>query len=152
MWQRIQTLWLLLAGIAMTVLLFKPLALMVGPAGQGYMMNVLGLHSPASGELLKSTWGLFVLDAIIVLCSFGIIFLFKKRILQIRLCIFNILLTIGFIAYFIIQSWSIASAQNLDLAFRFWLSMPIISILLHYMAIRAIGADEAMVRAAERLR
>ena len=152
MWQRIQTLWLLRAGIAMTVLLFKPIGLLIGPEGQGYAMNILGLYAPATNALVKSTWGLFALDAIIVLISFATIFLYKKRILQIRLCIFNILVTIGFLIYLGMQIWQICSAENLEFGFRFWLCMPIVSIILHYLAIRGIGADEAMIRAAERLR
>ncbi|WP_373705184.1 DUF4293 domain-containing protein [Porphyromonas loveana] len=152
MWQRIQTIWLLLAGVAMTLMLFKPYGLLIGVGGEGYLMDVMGVHASSTGELLKSTWGLFILDAIIVFVSFGIIFLYKRRILQMRLCVFNILVLIGFLIYLAVQVWQISSAEDMTFGLRVWLSMPVVAIILHYLAIRAIGADEAMVRAAERLR
>lgn len=152
MWQRIQTLWLLLSGIAMTLLLFKPMGMLLERvSGKGYELGVFGIKSSGSGYE-HFTWGFFILAALIVGLSFLTIFLYKKRILQIRFCVFNILLTIGFLGYFGFLIWSFSKTCDCGISFTPWLSIPIVSIILQYLALRRIGVDEAMVRAANRLR
>ncbi|WP_329905239.1 DUF4293 domain-containing protein [Porphyromonas pogonae] len=152
MWQRVQTLWLLLAGALMTLLLFFPIALFIDPTGTGYVLDAIGIHNSASGQIVQSTWALFVLDAIIVLLSFVTIFLYKKRVLQIRISIFNILVIIGYIIYAGIISYRFTQAIQGSFGIKFWLAIPIISIVSLYLAVRNIGADEALVRASNRLR
>ena len=38
------------------------------------------------------------------------------------------------------------------MSFKFALSFPLVSLILNYLAIRNIGADEALVRSLDRLR
>ncbi|GAD05102.1 hypothetical protein HQ45_04415 [Porphyromonas crevioricanis] len=149
MWQRIQTLWLLLAGVAMTMLLFLPLAVAYG--ADTYEITTAGIRS-MSAQLVKPTWGLFFVDFLSVLVSFITIFLYKRRILQIRLCVFNILLILGLLVYFAMIAYSFISAEGLSFSFKLWMSLPFVSIILLYLAIRGIGADEAKIRALNRLR
>ena len=74
MWQRIQTLWLLLAGVTMTLLLLVPLAM----SSQGVKFTAIGFTSP-NLETNYITWGLFALDALVAFLCFFTIFLFKKK-------------------------------------------------------------------------
>lgn len=154
MWQRIQTLWLLLAGVLMTLMLIYPLAVFVDPAtGAAYNLYVSGVQDVASQMIVYSAWGLFVIDAIIVLVSFITIFMYKKRIRQIRLTVFNMLVTIGFLAYLAFVSWHFCTTHHVHFGgLKFWLAMPLVTLILQYLAIRNIGADEALVRASNRLR
>ncbi|WP_373811255.1 DUF4293 domain-containing protein [Porphyromonas macacae] len=152
MWQRIQTLWLLLAGILMTLLLLNPLAVFIQPDGTSYSLFVSGVQEIGTKKMVTPAWGLFVIDAIIVLISFITIFLYKKRILQIRLTVFNMLVTIGFIIYLALVSWHFCSTHSASFGFKFWLGIPLICLIFQYLAIRNIGADEALVRASNRLR
>lgn len=153
MLQRIQTVYLLIIVGLMAAMMFLPLAVMqVG--GEYYTFKAIGVSTMAAGaELVYSTWGLFVLAAVISLLALITIFLFKKRILQIRLCVFNAILMLGFYGIFAFFAWTLKS----DLAYsglnlRIALSFPVIALILDYLAIRNIGADEALVRSLERLR
>ena len=61
------------------------------------------------GETFQSTWGLFGILMLAAIIAFATIFLFKNRILQIRMVIFNSLLLVGyylaFLAfYFVLRS------------------------------------------------
>lgn len=153
MLQRIQTVYLLIIVGLMAAVMFLPLAVMqVG--GEYYVFKAVGVGTMAAGaELVYSTWGLFVLAAAISLLALITIFLFKKRILQIRLCVFNAILMLGFYGIFAFFAWTLKG----DLAYsglnlRIALSFPVIALILDYLAIRNIGADEALVRSLERLR
>ena len=98
-------------------------------------------------------WGLFALTAIIALVAMVTIFLYKNRILQIRLCVFNALLMIGFYAYvaFLVWRWQ-GEVPEMQWQLKLGLAFPVIALILDYLAIRNIGADEALVRSLDRLR
>ena len=81
--------------------------------------------------------------------------MYKKRVLQMRMCVYNALLMIGFCALFGFYIWQFSKSPELPdmkINFRFWSAFPFVSLILNYLAIRNIGADEAMVRSIERLR
>lgn len=103
------------------------------------------------GDTYQSTWGLFGILMLATIVAFATIFLFKNRILQIRMVIFNSLLLVGyylafFAFYFVLRS------DDTYFQFHWSLCFPLIAIILNYLAMRAIGRDEAMVHAADRLR
>ena len=73
--------------------------------------------------------------------------------LQIRLTIFNTIVLVGYylvLAYFVVNpdkafdDYSFMPSWNVCL--------PLVSIILNWLAIRAIGKDEMLVKAYERLR
>lgn len=155
MLQRIQTVYLLIIAGLFLALLFLPLAVL--QSGENfYVFNAMGLSSTLpSHELVEPIWAMFALAAIIILVAMGTIFLYKKRILQIRICVFNALLMMGFcglFAFFLWQFHQSAQLPDLKVNYKFWLSFPIIALILDYLAIRNIGADETLVRSLERLR
>ena len=147
MLQRIQTVYLLIIVALMTATLFLPLAsIQIGNAFCQF--DATGIAS--AKELIYPTWGLFALVAVIALIALITIFLFKKRILQIRLCVFNAILMVCFYAL-----WGNAqkiSGESFSFNCKIALTFPVISLILDYLAIRNIGADEALVRSLERLR
>ena len=94
-----------------------------------------------------------LLSAIIPLIAFVTIWLYHKRMLQIRLTILNILLMIGYYAVLGVGIWSITAKYNPeDFHPQIAIVFPLINIILSWLAIRGIGKDEAKVRAADRLR
>ncbi|MDH6534901.1 DUF4293 family protein [Parabacteroides sp. 52] len=153
MLQRIQTVYLLFIVILFVGMLFTPLALLQS-AETFYAFDVIGVNTMAAeAELVYPTWALFVLTAIISLLALCTIFLFKKRVLQMRLCIFNALLMIGFYGLFFFFYWRMKTEiPAISLQVKFALSFPLVSLILDYLAIRNIGADEALVRSLNRLR
>jgi hypothetical protein len=99
-----------------------------------------------------STWALLVLLLLGALISFVAIFLFRNRMLQVRLTIFSILLLAGYyIAFFVFM---LILKRDLEATYQIgWaLCLPAIAIILNYLSFRAIFRDELMVRAADRLR
>ena len=157
MWQRIQTLWLLLAGVAMTLTLFLPLALFSTQSVMGaenFEMYSLWVKNATDGSIGKGliTWDLFVLGALITMISFATIFLFKKRKIQMRLCVFSILLAIGYIIDFVVRAWQFKAVLDADFSIKFALGLPFIALVLLYLAFRGVRKDEILVRISSRIR
>ena len=153
MLQRIQSVYLLVVVVLIVAMLFLPLAVLQS-GGQLYAFDAAGVSTMTEQpELIYPMWGLFALAVIISLLAFLIIFLFKNRILQIRLCVFNSILMLGFYGLFAFFYWSLKGQMDaVSMSFKFALSFPLISLILNYLAIRNIGADEALVRSLDRLR
>ena len=153
--QRIQTVYLLIVAGLFIALMFLPLAILQS-GNTLYSFDASGLNTIAEpSELVFPTWSLMALAAIIALVSLVVIFLYKKRILQIRICSFNTIVILGFCALFGFYLWQFGKSpdlQEMKINMRIWAAFPIISVVLNYLAIRSIGADEAVVRSLERLR
>lgn len=150
--QRIQSVYLLLIAVLLLVSAWMPVGTFVGGDGlTAQVFKPLGV-SAANGEGI-STWGLFgilLLGAVVALCT---IFLFRNRLLQIRLTIFGSLLLIGYYVVFFVFLFVLKSRLG-DLDFRMgWaLCLPLVCLVFDYLAIRAIYRDEALVKAADHLR
>ena len=104
-------------------------------------------------EIIFSTWGLFIIGNISAILSVIIVFLYNKRMLQIRLSGINIFLMLGYyglIAFYIYMRNPEAESlfQNIGVG----IITPFIAIILTYLAIRKIGADEALIRSLNRIR
>ena len=150
--QRIQSVYLLLVAILLVVALCLPVGQFIGPDGiAAHIFKPLGV-TLADGNF-QSTWGLFgilLLSAIIALCT---IFLFRNRMLQVRMTVFGSLLLIGYYIAFFAFMFILKNDLN-AMAFQLgWaLCLPAVCIILNYLAFRAIYRDELMVKAADRLR
>ena len=113
--QRIQTLYLLIIAALMAVTLFSGLAWFAGDAGE-FGLYAFGLKT-AEGELVQSTVYMGVLLALACALPLVTIFLFRRRLLQIRLCVVEMVLLLGSLVmegvyYFL--SWRVFS----DLTFH----------------------------------
>jgi len=152
--QRIQTLYLLIISVLSVVMLFLPLAVFQR-GNELFSFDASGLSSMiGKPELIYPAWAMFILVAVIALLALITIFLYRKRMLQIRLCIFNAFLMIGFYCLFAFYVHVIKQqiGSEISMSIKFALSFPLINIVLDYLAIRNIGADEALIRSLNRLR
>ena len=142
--QRIQTLYLLIVTLLATICCFFSFAV-VTPSPITF--NTAGaLHS---AWLIPSA----ALGILIPAIAFGSIFLYKKRILQMRVNSFNMVLMIfQIIAYAVILVLVHRTAPEAEIKISWPCIVPLINLILTYLAIRGIGSDEALVRAADRLR
>ena len=148
--QRIQTLYLLLVVILGTLLCFFSPVQFLTPEATDYV----SLQA-------FDKWPLAVMTLAIPLLALVNIFLFKRRLLQARLNIMNVIFCIGYYAlvalyaacvvkgYEAIHGMTLADA---DWYITFWAAIPAVNIVLTMMATRRILKDEALVRAADRLR
>ena len=124
MLQRIQTVYLLLIVVLTITTLFLPLAVL--QAGNDlFSFDASGVSTlMGEPELIYPTWGLFALTAIIAIVALVTIFLFKRRILQIRLCVFNALLMLGFYGFFAYLAYNFTSSfEGMSLSVRFGLEI-----------------------------
>ena len=150
--QRKQTIFLLIAIILTVVCLCQPLGTFTAESTLGAKQNMYNLWIVTlNNGYDNSIWALFAM--LLLTCPIALIaiFMFHNRIAQARFCMFNMLLILG---------WHIVYAVfaiNLqDVYGKFSLSyasvLPLVSFILYFIARKAILADEALVRAADRIR
>lgn len=148
--QRIQSVYLLLVAVVLIASMCLPVGHFTAADGMPYVFKPLGLEG---SNLFQSTWGMFgilLLSTIIAVCT---ILLFKNRMLQIRMSIFNSILLVGYYLTFLAFLFVLKDSLNASSFQVSWgMCLPLIAIILNYLAIRAIGRDEVMVKAADRLR
>ena len=148
--QRKQTLYLLLVVVLGTLLCFFP---------------PVEFLLPESTEYISLTafdkWPLAVMSIAIPLLALVVLFLFQRRLLQARLNIMNVVLCLGYYALvalyaaFVVKGYEAIHGMTLadaDWYITLWAAVPAVNIVLTMMATRRILKDEALVRAADRLR
>ena len=153
--QRIQTIYLLLATVLMSLTLFLPLATIINGANEVVVKAFVvdGLD----GVVTTLPLYLGILLSIATALLMTIIFLFKKRMLQIRLCVSAIVLLVGsaaFIGLYCYRLCDLLAELNGDLVFTLGFAslMPVVAIIPVVLAIRGIAKDEALVRSLDRIR
>lgn len=150
--QRVQTIFLLLSALLMGTMLFVPLAELNNET-TSYILSAKGVMT--MGEQARSVYptgsvfALLVLTAVLPLAT---IFLYKKRVLQIRCCVFHSMLILGFFLLFFFYWNLLRSELSVTTTFLFTCAVPVVALVLDYMAIRRIRYDENLVRSADRLR
>ncbi len=149
--QRIQTVYWLVITALLVVTMLSPLGFFTEAGGAfDSVLKPLGISLADGGY--ESTWGLFAILLLNAVVAFATIFLYKNRMLQVRMSVFSALLQIGF--YVAAGVFIYMLKDDLQASFRpgWALALPFICIILNYLAFRATYADEVMVRASERLR
>lgn len=148
--QRIQTLYLLLVVILGTLLcFFSPVQFLMPEATEYAHLYVL------------DKWPMAVMTIAVPLLAFLTIFLFKRRFLQVRLNIMNVIFCLGFYALLALYTAYVVKGhepindmplKGADWYINVWAAIPLVNLILLMMATRRILKDEALVRAADRLR
>lgn len=152
--QRIQTLYLLIATILMSVTLFAPVASFTVESGDIYTLSSFSLSSANASQ---STIWMGIMMVIATVLPFVTIFLFKRRMLQVRLCAVEIVLLLGCIAFEAIYFWLSGANALEDLVvehrhFGWAAIMPVVSLVFVALAARATFNDEITVRSFDRIR
>lgn len=158
--QRIQTLYLLLVVALGVTLCFVPVVQFVTPEGaeivRAWELTALGMTETTVNELsaieLNGLWGLLLASVLIPVLALVDIFLYKKRLLQARLNIFTIMLCLGYYGVLAIYVYLAKMVMGTEWYILPWAAIPLVCLVLTVMATRRILKDEAMVRAADRLR
>jgi hypothetical protein len=153
--QRIQSLYLLIATILTGSLFFLSMADMAGMENL-YKLTWIGIYQiEADGvaQLLMPAWALSILTVLTTAVSFFTIFLFKKRLIQIRLCALNLGLLLGLsgMIYYMAKNGAKEIGVS-EVSFNWPLVLPLVAMVFIFLAIRFIGRDEALVRSMDRIR
>ena len=147
--QRKQSVYLLLAVIAIVCALCLPIGYFVDEA-TSLVFKPMGITLMDGTQL--STWGLFallVLGAIIPACT---IFLFRNRRLQMRMIVFNVVLLVAYFFVLLLFISTLKSDLNSSFQLNWALCLPVVAIILNWLAFGAIRQDDQLVKAADRIR
>jgi lysylphosphatidylglycerol synthetase-like protein (DUF2156 family) len=121
------------------VLLSTSIAKYIDVQGNEFILKTMSLSLPAA---------LSSLTALIPAIS---LFLYRKRILQMRLNIYNSILLAtlqGFVIYYMVSGVE----QDMKFVFAIQSVFPVVSLVLSILAIRGILKDELLVRSLNRIR
>ena len=151
MLQRIQTLYLIIASFIVAALLKIPL-MSLKTDTEILILHYRGLFDFATKEYITTNLVGIILFVFIVFIPLIAIFLFKNRKLQMKLCnygiIFNVLFLID-MAYYVFEA---QSQVKLSLHSELGLLLPVISIILLFLAKINIKKDEDLIRSVDRIR
>lgn len=145
--QRIQTVYLLISALLVGLLFLLPFA-EITKEGAVYLFNFKGIV--LDGVIKENGASISILIGIIVALHGVAILSYKNRIRQMRLTVFAVLLMLGLIGMFFYFTYS--SFSGAQVSFKIGILFPVIAIILDYLAIRAIGKDEALIRSIDRIR
>ncbi len=156
--QRIQTLYLSLAFIAMALLFAFPLAQFFSDHG-AFIFSVRGLKNMVPGDPNAFNPMIF-LPLIIVSIGIGLtalytIFQFKSRSFQIKLTNIGVLSSVALImGIFFLYIPMIEKKINIvpDYSKAYGIYLPLLALVFMVLANRAIKRDDKLVRSADRLR
>lgn len=154
--QRKQTLFLLAAVIAYVVCLFLPVA-SIEPAGLGMGISVhcLGTVSGDNGIQIDATClPLFLLCAVSAVIALGTIFMYKNRKLQMNLCAIGLLFSALWYVDYLLMFFGIIGLESTEgkMNVNFGACLPLVAIILVFLARKGVSDDEKLVRAADRIR
>ena len=149
--QRIQSVYLLLMTVCAVVCLCTP----VGhfhqsgiPVADFYNLWL----SMADGSRTYSPWAMFALLLAAAVVAFIAIFLFRRRMFQVRMSVFGGLLLVGYYVVFVYFVYVFKSRYDADFTLNWTAAFPAVALILDYLAFRNIMKDELMIRSLERLR
>lgn len=149
--QRKQSVYLLVAVIVLICALCLPLGYFVGADQVDVLaFKPLGVIQ-ADGSLL-STWGVFSLLLLSAVVSFCTIFLFRNRRLQMRMIVFNVVLLVAYFFVLLLFISTLKSDLNSSFQLNWALCLPVVAIILNWLAFGAIRQDDQLVKAADRIR
>lgn len=150
--QRIQTIYLLLAAIVTGIFTFMSMATLY-TQGAPIQFSGTGFYEAGSNEAIAYVWPLTIVCALAALLPLLNIFLYRNRLLQIRVCHFTTLMLLAVYATFGIYVYNMSmTLQAESIQWGAALSMPFVALILNIIAQSRIRADERLVRSADRLR
>lgn len=155
MWQRIQTLYLFLAICVNVAIYWLDLA-QVKLNNLYHNFDLYGLVDSDTGVELYSTLILSMLCTVSLVLSLVVVFMFKKRQLQIKLSQLNLVIQAALVAATLFIIDGVATELTMEgepiVEYEAGAFLTIVPIVFLYLAIRFIKKDEALVRAADRIR
>jgi hypothetical protein len=145
--QRIQTVYLFVSALIIASMMKLKLA-DLSVNDELYTFMARGIYN---GEnLVFDGMAIFIFLWVVVLLHLFVIFKYKKRILQFRILVFTMILMVGLFGMFFYFAY--AGFEGAKVAFKIPVVFPIVAVILDYLAIRAIGKDEALIRSLNRIR
>ena len=153
--QRLQTVYLLLTTLFSSLFLWGPVIKFSDVTGSAFFIKLKGLsrvYLAGGEELIKNLLPLSALLVLIPILSLIIIFLFKKRKSQLRLCMGLIILIVLLITSIVFYSFYVTRNYNAEIIPGVKLILPVLMLFCAFLAYRGIKKDEKLIKSYERLR
>ena len=152
--QRIQSLFLFFALALWIVIYFFPVA-SIFDANSVYILKADGLYSQkdALSDISSTTYPFLMLYVIVFLLQVMAFFLFRKRGMQMRICLYLAILQAAFLMlafYYVYQA--LQDTGQTSVTWGFSALLPICSAILNLLAYRYIHKDEEVVKSIDRIR
>ncbi len=156
--QRIQTVYMILAIVAVVLGMCNPIGVFTiedSLTATLYNLWVSFDNGDGTAQHVVMPWAaLFALLTLVATLLTVNIFLFKKRALQMRIANFSMLLLVG---YFIAGGVFLYLQMNGEVpctGFRptVWAAMPLIALIFSYLAFRGILKDQLLINSLNRIR
>jgi hypothetical protein len=155
MLQRLQSIYLLVAGLILAALYIFPLVHNVPVNGKLLNVMVTGTYEIVNGQTvgIQQFTALTVANAFVALIPLAIIFSYKNRKQQINLCYGAMLIIIAY-SYWVSQTVkNIIDGAYLTMSnYGIGIVLLSLSLFLIVLAQKAIQRDEKLVKSADRLR
>lgn len=150
--QRIQSVYLIIAAVCSLSALFMPFVYFENPVNDVILhafhyTDVDGVMLPEIGNT-ASIGILFIVSAAFSIYN---IFLYKKRTLQIRVCIYNVIINLGALLQIYLYSRAVGQ-EDVAITVKIGSIMPIITAIILLLAAWSIRKDELLVKSLDRLR
>jgi predicted neutral ceramidase superfamily lipid hydrolase len=155
MLQRIQTIYLLIIAILSGITIFSPIADLINTTDNLlYLVDFRGINliQQTGNVLVSTTWLLSAFAAVFGIIALITLFSYKNRVKQIRLSVINMLFMLGYYILLVIYIWSASKGLHAEWHLHFATVLPLICLILNYLAIGAIGKDEKLVKSLHRIR
>ncbi len=161
MLQRIQTVHLLVVVGLLTTMLFSTFAtIRIAPALPAGTYESTGADSTITrviGAPAVSTLYMAILVCLTLAVAFVTVFLYRKRWLQVRLCLALTVMLLGIEAFIILYLYKLRDmleTMHREYAVDYSVTdlFPIIALLFVYFAYRGISKDIALIKSLDRIR
>lgn len=147
--QRKQTIYLLLALAALIVCLCLPIGeVRLKSMGASPVWYNIGVYT---GESFLAKPLPFVDLVVVGALTFIDIFLYKRRLMQARICVAGIILSLAWYGYYAFCAFGEFAAMG-NFHFGFAACLPLVAIIFLLMARQGIKADENLIRSMDRIR
>jgi uncharacterized membrane protein len=154
MWQRIQTVFLVVVVISMVALIFMPIWVYAPETENSHQLFALHYTEKTNG-LANTVYMPYAITAMLAIATATVAFIsigkFSNRVLQMKLGVLNSLLMLGTMVAIVVFVLDLAkSHQGGQYGSGFW--MVAIGVAANFLANRFIRRDEKHIRDSERLR
>lgn len=140
------------ALIIMGLMFFFPILRFIDPDSNTYELIYLGVMNIENGDYIVKAIPLMILLVVIVLLLLITIFSYKKRILQMRLSVFSILLMLGLLGLIFYYALHGQGKIHGEIFYLYPVIFPVISTILAFLAFKGVKKDEELVRSYDRIR
>ncbi|MBQ9214162.1 MAG: DUF4293 domain-containing protein [Bacteroidales bacterium] len=147
--QRIQTIFWFIVAVLFIVMIPNNWMNIFASDGD-YLFSAFGVYK-GQDQIITGV-PLITYLGIMAALNIVIIFLYKKRVLQARLTVISIILTLCFYLLVLMYRYMSFEGEISSTNWNFPLILPVINVILSFLAWRAVVKDEAKVRSLDRLR